>query len=177
MNILIITGSPRKKGTSVLLTEQFIKGAEKAGHTVHRFDAAFKKVHPCIACDKCRSSKSGCVFKDDMTELNPLLLNADAVVFVSPIYYYDLNAQIKAVIDRFYANDSELHTSKKSALMLTFADTTMESANGAIETYKGMVNFLGWNSKGIIAAKGCYTAEDIKNTDYLREAYELGLNM
>ncbi len=64
MKILVITGSPHKAGTSEVLAEQFIKGAEKAGHEVFRFDAAFKDVHPCIACEKCHTTDTGCAFKD-----------------------------------------------------------------------------------------------------------------
>ena len=142
MKITIITGSAHRKGTTAYLTEKFIEGATEAGHEIFRFDAAFKNVHPCIACEKCHRTGS-CAFQDDMNELNPHLIEADAVVLVSPIYYYDINAQLKAVIDRFYANDEQLHGNKKSVLMLTMADTGMESAEGALASYKGMTNFLG----------------------------------
>lgn len=67
-----------------------------------------------------------------------------AVIFVSPIYYYGMTAQIKAVVDRFYANDEALHGSKKSALLLTFADDTVESAEGSAATFKSMTNYLEW---------------------------------
>ena len=50
MKVLVITGSPHKNGTTAALAEQFIAGAKAAGHEVTRFDAAFKQVHPCIAC-------------------------------------------------------------------------------------------------------------------------------
>ena len=53
MKILVITGSPRKNGNSNTLAEYFIKGAKESGHEVVRFDAAFKEVHPCIACNRC----------------------------------------------------------------------------------------------------------------------------
>lgn len=174
MKILVITGSPHKSGTSAVLTEQFIKGAEEAGHEVCRFDSAFKNVHPCIACEKCHTSGTGCAFKDDMSELNAQLLSADAVVFVSPVYYYGISAQIKTVIDRFYANDAALHGEKKAALMLTFADGTSASSEGAITSFKGMINFLEWKNAGIIAAQGCPTADSIAKTDYPAKAYELG---
>ena len=95
MKITVITGSPHKNGTSARLAEEFIKGAESAGHKVFRFDGAFKNVHPCIACEKCHKTNSGCAFKDDMQELDPHLLESDGIVFVSPIYYYDVTAQIK----------------------------------------------------------------------------------
>lgn len=174
MKIVVITGSPHKAGTSALLTEQFIRGADEAGHEIYRFDAAFMDVHPCIACESCRDTGRGCIFHDSMEELNPRLLAADAVIFVSPVYYYGVTAQIKAVIDRFYANNAALHTPKKSALMLTFGDDTMESANGAIASYKGMTDYLGWERSGIIAALECYTVEDIKRTGFPEMAFELG---
>ena len=64
MKILVLTGSPRKNGNSNTLAEHFIKGAKEAGHTVVRFDAATKNVHPCIACNRC-GMDGDCVFQDD----------------------------------------------------------------------------------------------------------------
>ena len=80
MNITIITGSVHKNGTTAYLTEQFIKGAEEAGHTIYRFDAAYKNVHPCIGCEKCHGDNFRCTSKDDMAELNPHLLNANIIL-------------------------------------------------------------------------------------------------
>lgn len=178
MNIVVITGSAHKKGTSSYLADSFIKGAEEAGHVVCRFDAAFKNVHPCIGCNSCQNNDRVCVFKDDMQELNPELLKADAVVFVSPIYYYDMNAQIKAVIDRFYANNSVLRgAAKKAVLMLTYGDETEESAEGAIASYKGMIKYLRWENAGIVSAKASYVLDDIINSQYPKQAYELGKNL
>lgn len=174
MKILVITGSAHKNGTTALLTEQFIKGAEEAGHEVCRFDGAFKKIHPCIACEKCHHTDTGCAFKDDMEELNPILLTADAVVFVTPIYYYAMNAQIRAVIDRFYANDAKLHGNKKTALIVTMADDTMESAEGAVISFQGMAKFLGWEIAGTVVGMNCGDVDALQQTDYPEKAYELG---
>lgn len=177
MKVLIITGSAHKNGTTAHLTEQFIKGATEAGHDVFRFDTAFKNVHPCIACEKCHNTDTGCAFKDDMEELNPILLEADVVVFVTPIYYYAMTAQIRTVIDRFYANDSALHKNKKTALMLTMADDNMETADGAVASFKGMANFLEWEIAGIVIGVNCGDVELLKQTDYMEKAYELGKNI
>lgn len=84
MKIVVITGSPRKTGTSALLTDEFIRGAKESGHEMFRFDAAFKDVHPCIGCEKCEQGKKKCVFEDDMQILIEELLIADIVVFVTP---------------------------------------------------------------------------------------------
>ena len=174
MKVTVITGSPHKRGTSALLADRFIQGAQEAGHQVFRFDAAFQKVHPCIGCGRCRKTDLGCVFQDGMQELNPHLLEADAVVFVSPIYYYDWTAQIKTVIDRFHGNGPALRVPKKTALLLTMEDETMESAAGAIQSFQGMTNFLKWQRVGVISALNCGDLEAMEKTDYPQQAYELG---
>ena len=92
MKIVMITGSPHRHGTSALLADAFIQGAQEAGHTVFRFDAAFQELHPCRACERCHNTDKGCIYKDGMEELNPHLLEADLVAFASPIYYYDWSA-------------------------------------------------------------------------------------
>ena len=99
MKILLISGSPHKAGTTSVLIKAFSKGAESAGHEVYHFNAGEKEVHPCIACEKCHSAVSACVFRDAFDEIRDMLIEADAVVFASPIYYYGLTAQLKAVID------------------------------------------------------------------------------
>ena len=177
MKVLVITGSPHKNGTSAHLAEQFIKGAKEKGYEVIRFDAAEKQVHPCIACERCHNTDKGCVFKDAMEELNPELLSADVIAFVSPIYYYTISAQIKAVIDRFYANDAALHNNKKAVLLLTMADDTDESALGALQTFKGMTSFLEWEIAGTVVGIDCGTVEDLQKTDYPVKAYEPGKSL
>ena len=89
-------------------------------------------------------------------------------------YYYDINAQLKAVIDRFYANDAVLHGGKKAVLMVAMADDTMESAEGALASFKGMANYLEWEIAGTVVGVNCMTPEMIRNTDYPKQAYELG---
>ena len=103
MHILVITGSPHKRGTSALLVDAFLEGATAAGHQVERFDSAFAAVAPCKACDFCRSHGEQCTQKDDMEALWPKLLQADLVVLATPLYYFGFSAQLKAVLDRFYA--------------------------------------------------------------------------
>ncbi len=177
MKVTVITGSAHRNGTTAILTEEFIKGAAEAGHQIYRFDAGMKNIHPCIACEKCHRTDTGCVFKDDMEELNPHLLEADVLVFVSPIYYYDINGQLKTVIDRFYANNEALMGNKKVVLMTTMADDTLKSAEGANVTFKNIAEFANWEIAGIINAKACWRAEDMQKTDYPKQAYDLGKSL
>ncbi|MBR0384126.1 MAG: flavodoxin family protein [Eubacteriaceae bacterium] len=176
MKICVITGSARGKGTSSRLADAFIKGAEAAGHDVFRFDAPFHRVHPCIACNTCRKGEAkGCMFGDDMrTVLVPKLIEADAVVFASPIYFAGLSAQLKAVIDRFYGYVDDIKGNKKTALLLSFGDETLGSAEGAIMTYRHMADYLGWENRGVLTAIGCYTPDDLLASDFLYRAVQMG---
>lgn len=109
-----------------------------------------------------------------MQEVNPLLLAADVVAFVTPIYYYDINAQLKAVIDRFYANDANLHKNKKMVYITAMADVTDNSAKGLITTFEGMANFLEWEISGNVVAVNCMNKTALEKTDCLKQAFELG---
>lgn len=178
MKIVVLTGSPREKGASFALTERFIEGAKSAGHMVERFDAADLKLHPCRACGYCRRMDEQCIQKDAMEEIKPAVKNADAVVFVTPTYYFGICAQLKMVIDRFYAfGNSIKNTGKKSALIVTSASEGEHITAGIRENYHGICEFLGLENRGEIYAQGVANREDLDNTGYLGQAYKLGMEM
>ena len=108
-----------------------------------------------------------------MKLLDPHLLAADAVVFISPIYYFTINAQIKAVIDRFYANNEALMGNKKAILITAMADTEMDSALAGNEMFRQMTGYLEWENAGILNARGASVAADLSEDDLAR-AYALG---
>lgn len=175
MKIVVITGSPHKQGTSALLADQFIQGATEAGNEVFRFNAAFENVHPCIGCDTCECGKKPCVFKDSMTELYKELIKADMIVFVSPLYYHAISAQLKMTIDRFHGIDDLLRGTNKYAMMIiTSASSVPHIMNGAVASYHETLCYLGWQDKGTLLAYGCYKRTDIEKTDYPKQAYEMG---
>ena len=176
MKITVITGSPHKDGTSALLADKFMEGAKTAGHDVFRFNSAFEEVHPCIGCDRC-GMNGPCIYKDSMTKLNPELLASNLVAFVTPLYYYGMSAQIKTVIDRFYANNSRLHVSKKAILMATAYNSSDWTFNALAEHYKTLVRYMGWEDAGMVLAGGCGVRSDIERTDFPNQAYKLGLNL
>lgn len=178
MNILVLTGSPRKKGTTARLAEAFIKGAENAGHKVDRFDTAFMQVSPCKACYACKPEKKACAIKDDMTPLigdDGLLLNADAIVFVTPVYYFSMTAQLKIVQDRIYAIGRKMREKDQKLLLITAAgDSDPGVMNGLLYQMESLRKWTHWKDGGILAALGCHEPADLDNTDYLQKAYDMG---
>ena len=176
MKILVLTGSPRQGGNSATLADNFIKGAEEAGHNVVRFDAAFKDVHPCIGCNKC-GMDGPCVFKDDFEFVRKHIVDADAVVFATPMYYFGISSQLKAVIDRFYAINGQIHKPKKAVLLMTYADTSIKEAMPIKSHYETLINYLGWQDAGQIIASGVWPVGAVNHTEYPKQAYELGKNI
>lgn len=177
MKIAVLTGSPRKNGNSAYLAEQFIKGAEESGHEVWRFDCAFRQVEPCRACNRCGMDGS-CVISDDFRELRPRLVEADMVVFATPMYYFGIPAQMKRVIDRFYAINGRIKGAcKKAAFLMTYADTSAEEAEPMLAHYRTLTDYLGWTSAGEVVAPGVWTAGSVRDTDYPRQAYLLGRSL
>ncbi|GKU30364.1 flavodoxin family protein [Clostridium folliculivorans] len=177
MKITVITGSPNRKGTTALLADKFIEGATEVGHDVYRFDAAFENVKPCISCGYCASNDSECVHKDSMSKLNDKLLESEMIVFVTPIYYYTMSAQIKAVVDRFHANNAKLSGNKKAMLFAAAYGSDDETMEGLEKTYEAILSYLNWNNAGVLLAKGCPAREVIETTDYPNLAYEMGKNV
>ena len=177
MKIVVLTGSPRKNGNSAYLAEQFIKGAEEKGHEVFRFDCAFKQVEPCRACNRC-GMNGPCIFNDDFQELRPRLIEADMVVFATPMYYFGISAQMKRVIDRFYAINGQIKgVSKKAALVMTYADTSTKEAEPMRVHYHTLMDYLGWTSVGEVVASGVWTVGSVQHTDYPQQAHQLGKSL
>ena len=86
--IVVITGSPRKDGNSFAMTDAFIRAAQAKGHTITRFDAAMMKIGGCHACETCFKTGKACSFDDDFNLIAPAVLEADALVFTMPVYWY-----------------------------------------------------------------------------------------
>ena len=101
--VLILSGSPRKGGNSDLLCDEFMRGAQEAGNEVEKIRVVSKKIAPCSACYFCRSHHGECAHKDDMAEVLQKMIDADVIVLSSPVYFYSIDAQLKAVIDRTVA--------------------------------------------------------------------------
>jgi multimeric flavodoxin WrbA len=177
--ILVLTGSPRRRGNSDQLADALIRGAEAKGHRAYKFEAAYKNIHGCRGCDMCWSTGTDpCVVKDDFYELAPLLETCGVAVFASPVYFWGFSAQLKAAWDRFYAyvkkEGKERFAIKESILLLSLGDTEDGTFRHAVGTYRDIAGYLGWKDLGVIAAKGVNGKTDILKHGALEKAEILG---
>lgn len=110
-----------------------------------------------------------------MQELLPVLEQAEIVVFVTPLYYFGMSAQLKSVIDRFYARNAVLRGQEKQTFLLASAfddnDWTMRDLVGH---YRTIVRYMNWHDAGMLLATGCGCRSDVEKTDFLDRAREMG---
>ncbi len=176
MNILIINGSPRKGGNTELLVEAFAKGAA-AHHHVEIVSVRDVKVNPCLGCNACFKNNGICIQKDDMAVIYEKMSQADMLVIASPVYFYGISAQLKAVIDRFHNPIRDSFHIKKMALLLVGAATLPELFDAILTEYNLCLKFFNIEDAGKVLVRGVKDKGDIKNTNTLNEAYMLGLNI
>ena len=175
MKIVVLTGSPHERGTTAYLADKFCEGAEESGHETHRFDVGKMNVKPCLGCDYCLKNDGECVYSDDMIKIQPYLLESDAVVFVTPLYYFGITAQLKSVIDRFYAVNEKLRNKSKKACLITAGSNSDKWAvEGIFAHFKTICRYLKWEKYGEIFIPGAATREDVENTIYAEEVKNLG---
>lgn len=174
MKIVVLEGSPNKKGSSNLLAENFIRGAEESGHSIQIIDAAHMNVHPCTGCIHC-GYEGPCVQKDDVEGIRAKILDADMLVFVTPLYYYGMSAQLKSLIDRFCAFNGSIQRKRMKSALLTVAWNSDDWTFDALEAhYKTLVRYLNLKDMGMILGTGCGTTEMTKSSKFPKLAYEMG---
>ncbi len=148
MNILVVTGSPRKNGNTEIMANAFAESARTAGHHVMVRNLSGLKVNPCIDCKYCFTHEGVCVQKDDMNEILKDVEQTDLLVLASPIYWFDVSAQTKCFVDRMYAFAKKGFRINSVAMLLNAgADNVFDAAEAQI---KSISSYLKWDLKGII---------------------------
>lgn len=151
MKVLVLNGSPRKRGETARMVSAFVEAAGQCGHDVKVFDVCKMDIHGCMACEFCHGKGQGrCAQKDDMAQIYAELADTEMLVLAAPIYYHGISGQLKCAIDRFYSAlyPTAPATLKKVAMFLASGDPDMY--DGAKFSYDGdFVGYLGLEGCGI----------------------------
>ena len=176
--VLVLTASPRKNGNTEKMADAFIRGAEHAGHSVTKFEAAFKKIGGCIACNKCWSTGTACSVKDDFQELEPLLESCEVLLISAPLYWLSFPAQIKGAIDRLYAyggSGGPRPLAIKEGYMFSWGgDDDKEEYKPIMSIFDVMINYIGGKNKGVIQTGGMDKEGAIEMSGILEQSEEMG---
>lgn len=173
-NVLVIKTSPRKSGNSDQLADELIKGAIEKGNHVEEVSLAGKDIQFCRGCLTCQQTQR-CVIKDDAITICEKMLNADVIVWSTPVYYYCVSGQMKTMIDRANPLYSMDYKFRDIYLLATAAEDELSTVEGTVKATQGWVDcFEKATLQKVIFAGGVNGKGDIEGHPALNEAYKLG---
>jgi multimeric flavodoxin WrbA len=178
--VLAILGSPRRKGNSSTLAARISRGAKSAGAEVETLFLQGLKISPCRGCNTCQKHDSkGCAIKDDMQEIYPKLIKADAWVIASPVYWFTMSAQTKIFVDRCYALPAYAKNpfaGKRIAIAMSYgdADPVKSGCVNALRTFQDAYRYTGSKIVGMVYGSATEAGEIANNEALMEEAEELG---
>ena len=175
--VIVISTSLRVGSNSDMLADKFAEGARSAGHEVEKISLTGKNIQFCKGCFACQ--KLGrCVIKDDVNDITAKVLEADVVVWATPIYYYEMSGQMKTLIDRMNAM-YPLDYKFRDVYLLTTAAEDEEGTPKRAET--GLTGWIDCYPKsrlaGTLFCGGVNEAREIDGNKKLQEAFEMGKNI
>lgn len=171
--VLIISSSPRKGGNSDILCDAFAEGAKQAGNDVEKVRITELKIGYCTGCYACQTTGK-CAIRDDARGVIDKMLAADVIVLASPVYFYTICAQLKALIDRTVVVYPNL-ANKRFYYLLTMADTDRSKFDGSLAALRGFLDcYDGSEECGMVCADGVYEKGTVNGTKFVAEAKALG---
>lgn len=178
--VLVILGSPRKKGNSAILAEEISKGAKSGKAKVETIYLSGKNIAPCKACMSCQKKGSrGCAIQDDMQEIYLKLIEADAWVIASPIYWFTMSAQTKLFMDRCFglpAYHSDPFRGKRIAIAMAYGgqDPFDSGCVNALRTFQDAFGYTESFLVGMVYGSAMEAGEIRTNKKVMQDAFELG---
>jgi multimeric flavodoxin WrbA len=178
--ILVILGSPRKKGNSAILAEQIAQGARSKGAEVETVFLQELQIAPCKSCYACQKPDSkGCATQDDMQSLFPKLIQAEAWVIASPVYWFTMSAQTKIFMDRCFALPAygkNPFDGKRIAIAMSYGDTDPFTSGciNALRTFQDAFRYTGSKVVGMVYGSAMKPGEIKANEALMQQAEALG---
>lgn len=171
--IVVLSGSPRNNGNTQRLVQAFAKGASEHNE-VKVISITDYKINPCLGCNTCFVREGNqCFQDDDMAKVYESLQKADILMLASPVYFYGISAQLKAIIDRLHTPMRNTFPIKKLGLLMVGAATLPELFDSILVQYRLIIRFFHLEEAGMVLVRGAKDKGDITE-ESLQEAYELG---
>ena len=150
-----------------------MRGARESGNLVEKIRVSEKNITYCRACYACKNT-GVCAIKDDMAEVLQKMIDADVLVFASPVYFYSIDAQLKALIDRTVARWLEVKN-KELYYIVTAAEEDFSAAETTLACFRGYADCVeGAKEMGVVYGLGNYEMGEVKDKQAMTDAYLLG---
>lgn len=186
MNVVSVFGSPRKKGNTAKVLNWVEEELMSQGHEVDRINIMDHTINGCIECYACQTKpdEPGCPQKDDLLEVMRRVIDADAVIYASPMFSWSWTAQIKPFIDRHFClvtnsgtpEEKSLLEGKKAALVMTLAGPMEGNGELLVTQFHGLLQYLKAVPAGTLVAPFCTTPDAIGD-DVKEEAARFALKL
>lgn len=172
--VIVISTSLRHGSNSDILADKFVEGAQAVGNEVEKISLSGKEIQFCRGCMACH--KLGyCVIKDDVNGIMAKVMEADVIVWATPIYYYGMCGQMKTLIDRMNAMYGRDYKFRDVYLLTTAADEDSETPKRAEISLGGwIVCYPKSRLAGTLFCGGVNEPKAIEGNAKLQEAYEMG---
>lgn len=172
--VLIISTSPRKNGNSEALADAFMNGARGGGNAVEKISLYDKTIGFCKGCLACQ--KTGrCMIHDDANNIAEKMLDAEVLVFATPIYYYEMSGQMKTILDRMNPLFSAGYAFRDVYFLSAAADNEDGVDARAVSGLEGWIEcFPKAHLAGTVFAGGVNGTGEIDGHSALIQAYEMG---
>ena len=176
-------GSPRRQSNTEILLNKALEGAREAGAEVENVPVSKLKISPCLEIYACLKD-GNCPIKDDMQLLYEKLLEADHIIFASPIFFYGITSQAKAVVDRCQALWVRKHVlgmggedkRERRGVFISVGATRGEKLfDGAVLTVKYFFDAINVEYSGDLLVRGIDDRGQItEHPTALADAFRLG---
>ena len=181
-HVVALLGSPRKKGNSTVLAKQTIRGVESVGAKVDTVYLNGLNIKPCQGCYACKKKNStGCAVDDDMQSLYPKLVESDAWIIASPVYWFSMSAQTKIFMDRCFAlwnQDPEINPmyKKRIAIAMSYGDSDPFNSGcvNALRSFQDAYRYAGANIIGMVYGSADEPGEIASNAELMAQAEKIG---
>jgi multimeric flavodoxin WrbA len=178
MKILAIAGSPRLKGNTNYLVDQALAEAAASGAETEKIVLSQHDIKPCLAHDDCAKFPR-CKQNDDMNEILDKVCKADGVILATPVYYWDVSAQMKTFIDRnffLYGKDQKAKA-RAVGMLIVAGGEGVEDALRSLNHYIGGTFKVGDDRKFVVSGFAGDAGEIKSNRSVVNEARKLGRDM
>jgi multimeric flavodoxin WrbA len=175
METVILFGSPHKDGNTIQIVNTLSEALKQKGHNVRMLYLNDLNIRPCQGCYACLP-KGVCKINDDMKDIRKYMMNANLIVYATPIYWYGPSGQLKLVMDRSISFlDSKYNSrlkGKKVVTLMTCAEDDMDTFQPALGMFKKTFDLLGLKYAGGVEVPGCVVGKKIKK-EFIQKAKEL----
>ena len=181
-HVIALLGSPRKKGNSTVLPNRSFSGVESVGAKVETVYLNGLNIKPCQGCYACKKKNStGCAVDDDMQSLYPKLVESDAWIIASPVYWFSMSAQTKIFMDRCFAlwnEDPEINSlyKKRIAIAMSYGDSDPFNSGcvNALRSFQDAYRYAGAEIVGMVYGSADEPGEIASNVELMTQAEKIG---